>query len=390
MFKEGQKVFIRSSEATRIKYGVTNEMIRQVGTIQTIAVLHDGVHINNCTWCEEDLQEPIPSDIKKWTDYQKKIDKINAVIPKRPRWLIDAYSLVNDKSGHHNNSYGVYDSSKDYSPSLYNIENIILSDALVSYQYSATKRSCFGQVAKLIRNYFADINSLPDRVIYWPLFENSRINKEGHLSKKEIRRWVTLCKEYGALPKYINSHEFLKQHVIIKIDKKLCYDKLFFYLVNARYCDEHPDIPRIVIYLTDTVGLNFYVSYVMAHLIIVETYDAEHCALPQIRYKKEETRKYSPIYNEYLTRIVYHYPRPRDVIIWSIRICTFINEWLGKPIVKHGLLPGGCPWFLQNNLYKIQRNIEDFPLEVNNKTYNILKGFNPKTSKWRKKWTQEN
>jgi len=384
LFKNGQKVWVHSGDATLEQFGSSTQREKMIETIQTInndpplyvgfsrrelLSLGKAVFLDGYVWMVEDLRHISPQWIKKIEAVEKDVNKINAVIPIATKWLMGADKLSNNKVSGYKNTYSVYKAS---------------SEASYSDEYALIDEGCFGKLTSLIRQCQLRKDSSPNRILYKPNFKNEYIPDEKHLNSEEIQRWVVLCKKHGMLPKYINSHIFLDGRVIIKIDKKLCYDKLFFYLVNARYCDERPDILKMIIYFTDIVGLNFYVSYVLAHFI-AENYDEEHCALPHIRHRKEVIKTWDEKYGEYYTCIIYHRPRPRDVIMWSMGLYAFVNEWSGtKPIIEYNY-PEGCPWRLQRNIRKLTPKQWEFSLEVNNKTYNILKGFDPKTTKWRKK-----
>ena len=367
-FKPGQKIWIHSCEITSKIYGLSEKMKKYIETVQTVdsKTIYDphreleGISINYCTWSEEDLYHISPQQVRKIKTAEKKINEINTFCPRAPKWLIGADKLSSDISGCHRSNYGIYGTK----------------------EYDELNRFCFNKLANMIKSYHHDTKSLPSKILYKPNFENQELLNKHYLNGEEIQRWVILCKKYGMLPIYIDPHAFLKGEVIIEIDKKLCYNKLFFYLVNARYCDEHPDIPKMTIYFTDTVGLSFYVSYVLAHFI-TKAYDEEYCALPYVRHIKKRIKEYNSMYDEYVTKSVYHRPRPRDVMMWAMRVYAFANEYSGKAIAEYKDLPGGIPWHLQHSIRNLSQKWWEFSLEANNKTHNILKGFNPKTTKWR-------
>jgi hypothetical protein len=95
------------------------------------------------------------------------------------------------------------------------------------------------------------------------------------LTPKERVRWLSITKEYGMLPQYIDEEvvkdtkgQEAKATVIIDL-KDLPLSLLYIYLSTIRSIREDPGLPKAVLYLVNEVGMNFYLAYVFASAVIL-------------------------------------------------------------------------------------------------------------------------
>jgi hypothetical protein len=152
---------------------------------------------------------------------------------------------------------------------------------------------------------------------------------------------MKLCKQHGLIPKDINIKRFCdREEYVMRIDN-IGINHAFFYMVNARYCDEQPYIPRMTMKIMDKTGCHFLIAYVLGHALAT-VYDEEHSALPDMTY--------------------YSCPPPRTTLLWAIRLHKFIRQ-------EEKTLTGQSYWGLFDALRDCKDDI-DLSLRVHNKHYN--------------------
>lgn len=111
-----------------------------------------------------------------------------------------------------------------------------------------------------------------DRV-YYKMEEDSYQTK---LTEEEKHRWISLCVEYGTMPKCVVEEDVDKKVMIIEIDKNVSPSILFVYLCCFRYFREDTGFIRSVVYLVDKCNMNYYAAFVLASRICMN-YALHHC-----------------------------------------------------------------------------------------------------------------
>ena len=96
------------------------------------------------------------------------------------------------------------------------------------------------------------------------------------LTKEECELWVALAKKYKLLPPYINEEVLretekgaVKGTFIIDLNKTISPALLYIYLSTIRNMREDPGLPKAVLYLVNELGMNFYLAYTFASLVVV-------------------------------------------------------------------------------------------------------------------------
>ena len=100
------------------------------------------------------------------------------------------------------------------------------------------------------------------------------------LSKLEIIRWITLCQEHKLLPQNIDAEQIWRTSNIVLKYADLKPNQLYVYLSSIRYIQEAPHFIRSVLYLNDTLGVDFYISLVVASKYICPAINTGHHILP--------------------------------------------------------------------------------------------------------------
>ena len=96
------------------------------------------------------------------------------------------------------------------------------------------------------------------------------------LTKEECESWITLAKKYKLLPPYINEEVLretekgaVKGTFIIDLNKTMSPALLYIYLSTIRNMREDPGLPKAVLYLVNELGMNFYLAYTFASLVVI-------------------------------------------------------------------------------------------------------------------------
>lgn len=100
------------------------------------------------------------------------------------------------------------------------------------------------------------------------------------LSKFEVTRWIKLCQAYKLLPRSIDAEQIWKTSSIILKYADLKPNQLYVYLSSVRYIQEAPHFIRSVLYLHDTLGVDFYISLVVASKYVYPSVTIGHHILP--------------------------------------------------------------------------------------------------------------
>lgn len=99
------------------------------------------------------------------------------------------------------------------------------------------------------------------------------------LTPEERTEWLVLAKEHKLLPEYINEDSFVggklpgeiaKATFILDL-KDLTASMLYIYLSTIRNIREDPGLPKAVLYLVNELGMNFYLAYVFASSIVINS-----------------------------------------------------------------------------------------------------------------------
>jgi hypothetical protein len=375
----GDQVSIVSITNTEQHYGCNSQMIRMqdegMWRVQEINVNRGLVRLNNWNWKASDLKLT-----KALTKAEKlrmlRLKEIGSTFPEKiPKYIKSGKKLRSFTAGNHNNHYIVYHTDE------YPDKDQTAFDDITTKKVRSTGRSCLGSIPENIA-YFKDYyEKLPNRVMYLFTLHNLALSKKEAMNKEEVIRWIRLCKQYNMVPMYVSTKRILeKQEVVLDLTKH-DIDHLFFHLVNIRYIDEQPQIPKLIMHYLDNAKVDFHIAYVLGHFSSL-SYDEEHSALPWYpMYNKKITSNKIRYEDDDWGETYYHYdykpPSPRDVVAWAIRVYRFTNHINTKDL---GPIIDDKFWHLHT---PIERTLDDqdVPLIVNNKTFNILKTIDPKTIK---------
>ena len=126
-------------------------------------------------------------------------------------------------------------------------------------------RSCFAAFHRMVTSFISTHKTPPNRILYICEKNFKNIPAKLHLSDKEIKRWVELCKKNRLMPKNIGKH-FLKSMCFIVDLERVSYNRLYMYLTAARYIHEAPHFVRSMLHLIDDLGLDFFVAFPVASM----------------------------------------------------------------------------------------------------------------------------
>jgi hypothetical protein len=377
-FEKGDSVIIESLYHTDAAFGV-NEDMRMLAAgppvrIGSVDMARRRVRILGWNFHPHDL-----SLAKKLTKKEKeKLDKICALekeYPKRiPKYIETSRKLMTKGCGYHDNNFVVYSTKKveDAADMTWEKANRMGSRTLLIGQ----GRSCFGSIPEYIEYYVDDFSIVPDRVLYYANFKNSVIPKSLHMTEAQIKKWVILCKRNHFMPSYVSGTRFAETREMVLHMDKHDIDHLFFYLVNARYCDEQPFIPLLTMFYMDEADLDFNIAYVLAHYMVPH-FDEEHAGLPfdndcSNRVKERIRVVHDEDWGEYSMKNIYNPPAPRFIISWALRLYRFVRyiNTVPKKEIKDGQF-----WALHSSIM-ITVKARCVPLSINNKSFRLIKTIN--------------
>jgi hypothetical protein len=204
------------------------------------------------------------------------------------RFVLNKEKILN------NYSYAAYDTNFW----LYEVENVPVSAALDkelgrpgAKALKNFDKSCFAELPSNLAAYVKSHKKMPGRIMF-------RVNPERHarvqLTKKEIIRWITLCKEHKLMPKNIGPLFLKTMFFIIRNPAKLNIQQIYLYLMSARYIQEEPYVVKTILYLIDE-GVDFWIALSVA--VQVCGANAGHAYLPVSKGYSSNCRSFDP--NQY-------------------------------------------------------------------------------------------
>jgi hypothetical protein len=375
VYQVGQEVCIINTDMTRREYGINSNMQKLLYTTAKIEQVFSNAYVvGGYTWSHVDLADAAPSNLKELIANNKKRERLDNVEPKTPVWLKKAEKFRGEKRGYHSCHYMAYFSGK--TKELDDPQEMLTN---IGYDYRRIGRSCFGSYPSIFRTYKRNDGGVPDRALYKPNFQNPSFEsiKGGWLEETEVKRWLELCQEHKIIPKYVTHEDFWGKRKFVLNIENTGYDMFFFQILNARYCDESPEIIRLTTYFHDVVGFDFLVAYVLAHNYQAWP-DEEHAGIPRLHEVKHKKTTNHPEYGENTIVYTYKNPKPRVVMLWALRLWKFINEMKEESIAND---PSGF-WYIHDNMTLLQSD-SSTPNTVTNKSYSKLLKFDPAHCEWR-------
>lgn len=139
-----------------------------------------------------------------------------------------------------------------------------------------TNQACFSNFSTTYSDYFKKTGCRPNRIRFF--CEPKKHNKEfTHLSKKEIKRWVELCKKNNIMPNNIGKN-FLNNNIYDICFEDISLETCYIYLCSGRYVQEEPYFVRGVLHLIEDHGLGFFTAFCLA--TYYQTSNTGHHILP--------------------------------------------------------------------------------------------------------------
>lgn len=122
---------------------------------------------------------------------------------------------------------------------------------------------CFAYVKDACSEYKKKFAITPNRLRIKYRFDAHSVEKL-HLTKKEIKRWVTLCKKNKLLPKIV-SKNYIESGIIDLSLTDIDTNFLYIYLCASRYPQEEPFIIKGLLHMVKDLKMGFFTALGVVH-----------------------------------------------------------------------------------------------------------------------------
>ena len=220
-----------------------------------------------------------------------------------------------------------------------------------------TNRSCFAEFINMYSNYVAQFKVRPNRLRYY-CNTTAHEKKELHLSKKEIARWVALCRKNKLLPANIGRN-FVKNGILDINISDISINLMYVYLCAARYIQDEPFFVRAMLHFHDDLGIGFFTSLAVATKTSVT--NQGHHLFPSCREYSLSCNK-KALNNENVEALKSY------SLVFAVRLYNFLNgydnsEKIGQSNMKNSYRLHA---FLKN--INLMTKLTDFLVERNDLT----------------------
>jgi len=137
-------------------------------------------------------------------------------------------------------------------------------------------KSCFAGLKRMVSTFKKAKKEDPNTVVYFCNHKSNR-KTENHLTDEEIGQWVSLCTWNKLMPEYIGSHFVETKNFVLRLDD-LSLQKVYVYLLAARFIQEEPYFIKSILYMVNDLGFGLLTAFAIASVLCIN--NSGHHILP--------------------------------------------------------------------------------------------------------------